>query len=993
MPDITPSFLFDGTLCLDPATLKGQPGTQQHFLDKANSYCSIIGRHPGRGWLLLPGSKINEIRTAANAHQPVHQLIINDGKNKVIIPSLVITRIDCLSPSADPNDPNAAYLIEIADARFYAHWSASNKLFNPIDTIKGQLNDYKSPNIIKRADYTDIIDALRKDLPFFLPLTYNTAINVHSLDKEKDLTLSHIAFMGTSAWDCINCLVEKLGHIIAPGNTGTEPDNTLIFSGEMIINFARTELDKTVKEAIAKYPIVDTDNNYFAPTLPATIRVYYHLHDYQYQRSGNLTAQDHWFNGAAADYFDFDVLKLLKNEDATTKEEKAANTALASRIVPGTVHPIWSQEIATSKDTRVTDPDDKDKLIPSPINSSDAYLNAKALVLKYLESFSRRDTFSGYTISGVQRIVPGGFFSAVAWFDTGDGLFTRGSVLPYVMCNYGTGAGSSENKTWHLTDPTLPYSIARESLHAPPQLARQAIPYERIIHGYLEPLSKTNNDITPIAPQEPNPNPNLPNTNTDPNLKPDPVTRNPGMLYPGDTGLLTVYAYHTDYTNKLAPTQTPEKLSIQVKAFNATTDCIPYYCDVTARYHLQAGDGGEWEIFSAPTKLPHWQSICVDAFTSPQLSLTPVTHVPTANLITVRRDSGLRLLSRNPGRTSSPAEGREAIIDVAPAPSCYVFTGTGPNSTPKWSGDVAPPGRLVARDWLDFSNGSGLGAGRTRVRLPNNPACHNAFLLSDSKGSCIQSKWFGPGLSLTMSVYGGPEQSLSQSAVTLTFKYGLLVAQTGLTESYAAEKPTTPVCRSVPVGLTSPCLDSADDISPLPCTNLPSLPSNQPTNCSDFSSPQPTTPPTTPPNPTPPSPPTTPPDGTTPIDDIPTTPTDPSSPPTTPPPTTPPPTTPSKFSYYVFTYAGENLEPGSPFYLGVLAQGTLFTIDDTPANKTKIDTLKAALGHACMSYRPTIQFHAYITYYSQAATVPTATLWSKWQEGINQPKTCPEFFS
>lgn len=119
---MTYTVSFGGLACLDPLTEyeeQSRLGYDTSWADKANSFSCPLGHIPGKGWILLLRSALDQLDLNTKYDLTFENI---ETSEKVVIKQLLITKAVCLTPGIT-QDPNASYLVEVIDRR----WSAMNK--------------------------------------------------------------------------------------------------------------------------------------------------------------------------------------------------------------------------------------------------------------------------------------------------------------------------------------------------------------------------------------------------------------------------------------------------------------------------------------------------------------------------------------------------------------------------------------------------------------------------------------------------------------------------------------------------------------------------------------------------------------------------------------------------------------------------------------------------------------------------------------------------
>ena len=103
--------------CVDPLALKlscdaaGLP--TDRWWGKANSFTLTPGEEPGRGWVLFRKAALDALTTSSYLTMT---FVGTTAANQITFTGLTLVSYECVSPGA-PNDPDATYLLELADLR------------------------------------------------------------------------------------------------------------------------------------------------------------------------------------------------------------------------------------------------------------------------------------------------------------------------------------------------------------------------------------------------------------------------------------------------------------------------------------------------------------------------------------------------------------------------------------------------------------------------------------------------------------------------------------------------------------------------------------------------------------------------------------------------------------------------------------------------------------------------------------------------------------
>lgn len=796
---------IDNFLALDPLELRKQLQKSNlpidKFWGKANSFIEVRGRNPSKGWLLVTGKTLASLN---NPQHPEHTIEVTDGQRTYKRSGLLISHATCVSPSAQDGtytfktdgepDHNAAYLIEIADARYYASWGTLQLNINLRDPECG----FEYPDEGRNTWPHTLLEMWRVGMPRIMgPLLLDNKTPWPALGPES------LRWSGANTWDALHEVLENIGRVIGP--SFTNPRGGFVVWG-LTHNTWLSQKEKQSLDVAISSALIDTDGSPVHPHIPHYIRVYFPSRDHQWWKNApaSKTPQD-FVRDFPTRYVDYPTEQFINNE----AKEKAC-------IISGTIKHVWATlPYMTDDDNRVCKP-------------FALWSHGQSLARETTESLLLHQRFRGWTFSGVWPFFKvGPVFSGVAFYDLGDGLKTRLFTRPK-----------------HF-DPDTNLSSYNESAHrgkhpdedwvGPPDTLRHRQPYFREGYGVVLPFSPSQQVLAATLNGDANEGFTVPCFY--PPIRPDqphtfdavlPATDN-GDTDPIPTGLPVQVALLASRIEDGRQIWFPVTT---VEAY-ATSGVPPDSGSrVVLRWNPQPGPCGVWQIISVGggsgggggSSLDIQQD-CVSTREVKFLDETTEWRTRTPSLLTVRRNSSLRLLGRE-----DPMHGLcEPILDIAPGPASMIFQSRGKGCPPRWSGEPSILGSLHLGQWILFepdtttySPGTASGLGPPSVgqggmlRLPDNnwESQAGSFLIAgETNGGCIQSRWFGPGINTIVSFehgHGGPYCSGSFSqCITMYFVNGLLMNLHGAPfttpeESYDVE------CIVTPAGDHLPCPDDFD---------------------------------------------------------------------------------------------------------------------------------------------------------------------------------------
>lgn len=178
---------------------------------RANSLLNPLGEQPARGWFLMLRSDLDQLDLNG-----LHTLEMQDDyDNSIKATNLVLCREpECLTPSDDASDPNACFLVEVADSRWRCHnpyYSvAVNKRYNV--RAPGWGGQYYSKTLNGGATWSwtemlsDLWSAAAGALGGFPGLPAGVSA---------DGIPERYQFLGVSGWRALHQVLNKLGVAVA----------------------------------------------------------------------------------------------------------------------------------------------------------------------------------------------------------------------------------------------------------------------------------------------------------------------------------------------------------------------------------------------------------------------------------------------------------------------------------------------------------------------------------------------------------------------------------------------------------------------------------------------------------------------------------------------------------------------------------------------------------------------------------------------------------
>lgn len=345
---------------------------------RANCLLNPRGEQPARGWFLMLGQDLAKLN--ANALQTL--TMIDGFGNSVEVENLVIAREPaCLTPSLTPSDPNACYLIEVADAR----WRCHNPYYSI--TINAQYN-VRAPGY--GGQYYKATLNSGENPPS--PWTWEEMVgNIWGLLSEQlgeypglpiepDGVPERYRYLGVSAWRALCQVLAKLGLVVIWN--ATEGAYAIVVIGDE---------DDDADTVLGQVPDLLIFNRIFPAVtrgrMAAGVRVCFHR------------VQEHYGTEPATAQ---DATQFITSNVYTVDVD--ASDAIKNAAEPGTHHPLWDD-------------------LPALYDPAGNLLNAEALNTRaQARANAYYATIQGaggnrrqQIYSGLLDIAPGGTISGVCW--------------------------------------------------------------------------------------------------------------------------------------------------------------------------------------------------------------------------------------------------------------------------------------------------------------------------------------------------------------------------------------------------------------------------------------------------------------------------------------------------------------------------------------------------------------------------------------------------
>lgn len=411
-----------GLPCYNPrhaAKAAARLGTSTDFVGKANAFTLPLGRDPGRGAVLMVRSDLDDLD-----ENSFLQLVWESDFDTLTIQSLIITRAIALN-KALTTDPNALFMVELADKRHVFPFSSIDSQYNvrmPAPSALSGPNLYYPESLNSGAiwGWETMVGDIWSELP-------DDAGEAPLLPYSPDGAPNDFRFIGVSAWHALHEVLDKLQ--IAVKYDPVNDIFSLVRLGETQDGLATT-LDDLTDAGRLIYDFDPTESD--LARMPETIRVFFRRQE---------ALNDEAFAHGAED----DTSRSGNWESAPSISKDVATGV--SGVAAGSVLPVWND-------------------LPALVNEEGTNTNSAALgtraneVAQNIEArittsdASQRKYFSGITTD----ILPGSEIDSVAWQDFGGDRDSAGLVTVVTQRQTATGlpdASRPLRPTW----PRLPQLV------------------------------------------------------------------------------------------------------------------------------------------------------------------------------------------------------------------------------------------------------------------------------------------------------------------------------------------------------------------------------------------------------------------------------------------------------------------------------------------------------------------------------------------------------
>jgi hypothetical protein len=281
MTTVATSVKLGTIACRDPQLLRSEAARHgfsiDHWYGKANSFRCPRGPQPGQGWVLLSRKDVLGDREAAADTglnlTATHSLEFKYGPTTLTIPGLYIRDVRALYADSYNSSNESTYLVELADKRAIFALSTINQWYNtlcpdpPADDDTGAFTStslYYANSLNSGALWTwatmlaDIWDELPGQGTGDAP----------SLPYTPDDYPRNFRFIGVSAWEAYNTVLEKIGCVLCY-NPITQAFSVVRLNAAQALGAINTDTDL----------ISSHSHQSGVTTYPATIRVFFPRRD------------------------------------------------------------------------------------------------------------------------------------------------------------------------------------------------------------------------------------------------------------------------------------------------------------------------------------------------------------------------------------------------------------------------------------------------------------------------------------------------------------------------------------------------------------------------------------------------------------------------------------------------------------------------------------------------------------------------------------------
>lgn len=400
-----------------------------NWIRKANSYRCAVGPEPGVAWVLMKQSDIASMNSASP-----QTLVLGLGSNSITVPRLAVIQAQRLIPGISL-DPDALYIVQLADARWFLKRTYIEKRYNLRKTCSdsewcdGTTNDVTGEPWTFLEILEDIFTKFNSFGGFLINSTWNEA-KVHSANSgefDPPETPENLRFEGISAWDALDQTCQQCGYFLrynpfvgdirimqvglaADPEPGEDGDLKAGYGGVRSVLGLATNYplapDSTVRSA-GDDLLEDSEMILGSAMIPASVSVVFPTNDTDCGDGCEIDANHGWFKR-------IEVTAASVREDNPAEEYKFLESAIV-----GTTVVLNSTKYAQFDSSDLEDPTNIDELTTA----------AKEIAADYYRAIAFQA--SGRVVyAGIKRVVPGPHISEVIWRDWGDGLQTEVARWP-----------------------------------------------------------------------------------------------------------------------------------------------------------------------------------------------------------------------------------------------------------------------------------------------------------------------------------------------------------------------------------------------------------------------------------------------------------------------------------------------------------------------------------------------------------------------------------
>lgn len=386
---------------------------------KANSYRCAVGPEPGYAWVLMQQDELKKL----DSRQP-QDLVLGIGAKSVTIKRLAFIQAQRLIPGASL-DPDALYLVQLADVRWFLKRTYIEKNYNIRQTCGTE--DWANATTKDLAGtpwtFLEIVEDLYSKFSTFGGFFTNAAYSADKVHGSLPTPPENLRFEGISAWDALAMLCQQCGFFlrydpllgdvrIMKVGTATDPypatdgDLTAGYGGaksalagvEARFGLTPTSLTRTTTDELVE----DSESILGSPLVPASVSVVFPTNDTACGDFSEIAGSHGWY------YRKEVTAATIRAANPSDAYKFLDNTATGTTV---TIHSTKFAHFSTSGLTAAT-------------NDSDLTTLANTLATDYYTALGFQAT-GRIVLGGIKQVIPGPTISEVIWRDWGDGLHTE----------------------------------------------------------------------------------------------------------------------------------------------------------------------------------------------------------------------------------------------------------------------------------------------------------------------------------------------------------------------------------------------------------------------------------------------------------------------------------------------------------------------------------------------------------------------------------------